>query len=59
MLQGKIEYRYGKRSYVLAPGDSLTFKGSVPHGPKKLIKLPIRFLSIFIYGDESGPERPG
>jgi transcriptional regulator with XRE-family HTH domain len=53
MLQGKIEYRYGKRSYVLSPGDSLTFKGSVPHGPKKLIKLPIRFLSTFIYGEES------
>lgn len=52
MLQGKIEYRYGKHSYVLSPGDSLTFKGSVPHGPKKLIKLPIRFLSIFIYGEE-------
>jgi transcriptional regulator with XRE-family HTH domain len=53
MLQGKLEYRYGKRSYVLAPGDSLTFKGSVPHGPKRLIKLPIRFLSVFIYGEEA------
>lgn len=51
MLQGKLEYRHGKHTYVLEPGDSLTFNGAVPHGPERLIKLPIRFLSIFIYGD--------
>jgi mannose-6-phosphate isomerase-like protein (cupin superfamily) len=52
MLQGKLEYRHGKHTYVLEPGDSLTFSGSVPHGPERLIKLPIRFLSIFIYGED-------
>lgn len=52
MLQGKIEYRHGKRTYVLEPGDSLTFPGNVPHGPEKLLKLPIRFLSVIVYGDE-------
>jgi transcriptional regulator with XRE-family HTH domain len=51
MLQGKLEYRHGKQTYVLDPGDSLTFDGAVPHGPERLIKLPIRFLSIFIYGE--------
>jgi transcriptional regulator with XRE-family HTH domain len=51
MLQGKLEYRHGKHTYVLEPGDSLTFSGTVPHGPERLIKLPIRFLSIFIYGE--------
>lgn len=54
MLQGKIEYRHGDATYVLEPGDSLTFRGDVPHGPERLIKLPIRFLSIIIYGDEAG-----
>jgi transcriptional regulator with XRE-family HTH domain len=51
MLQGKIEYRHGKRTYVLSPGDSLTFPGDVAHGPEKLIRLPIRFLSITVYGE--------
>ncbi|MFO7276663.1 MAG: XRE family transcriptional regulator [Pseudomonadota bacterium] len=51
MLQGKLEYRHGKHTYLLEPGDSLTFSGQVPHGPERLLKLPIRFLSIIIYGD--------
>jgi len=51
MLTGKLEYRHGKETYVLEPGDSLTFDGAVPHGPERLIKLPIRFLSIFIYSE--------
>lgn len=49
MLQGKIEYRHGKQTYLLEPGDSLTFRGDVPHGPEQLIELPIRFLSVTIY----------
>jgi hypothetical protein len=35
---------------VLGPGDSLTFRGSVPHGPEKLIELPIKFLAVIMYG---------
>lgn len=49
MLQGKIEYRHGQQTYMLEPGDSLTFRGEVPHGPEQLVELPIRFLSITIY----------
>jgi DNA-binding XRE family transcriptional regulator len=52
MLRGKIEYRHGRQTYLLEPGDSLTFRGDVPHGPEKLIELPIHFLSIIIYGEE-------
>jgi transcriptional regulator with XRE-family HTH domain len=52
MLQGRIEYRHGDRTHVLDPGDTLSFRGDVPHGPEKLLKLPIRFLSIIVYGDE-------
>jgi transcriptional regulator with XRE-family HTH domain len=51
MLEGRIEYRHGQHTYVLAPGDSLTFRGSVPHGPEKLIELPIRFLAVIVYGE--------
>ena len=49
-----MRYKHGKESYLLAPGDSLTFRGDVPHGPETLIKLPIRMLSIIIYHDEPG-----
>jgi len=51
MLEGCIEYRHGQQTYLLEPGDSLTFRGEIPHGPEKLVKVPIRFLSIIIYGD--------
>lgn len=49
MLEGKIEYRHGQSTYLLEPGDSLTFRGDIPHGPENLIELPIRFLAIIHY----------
>ncbi len=49
MLEGHIQYRSGKNVYDLVPGDALTFQGEVPHGPEKLVKCPIRFLSIIMY----------
>ena len=52
MLKGRIEYRHGQQTYVLEPGDSLTFRGDIPHGPERLIELPIRFLSTIIYGGQ-------
>ena len=52
ILQGKLSYRHGKKNYMLGPGDALTFRGSVPHGPEKLLKLPIKMLSTIIYDDE-------
>ncbi|MGI4815819.1 MAG: helix-turn-helix domain-containing protein [Janthinobacterium lividum] len=50
MLKGVIEYRHGQQTYLLQPGDTLTFQGDVPHGPEKLVKTPIQFLSIIVYG---------
>ena len=52
ILQGKLSYRHGKKNYLLGSGDALTFRGSVPHGPEKLLKLPIKMLSTIIYDDE-------
>ncbi len=49
VLEGVIEYRCGQQTYVLEPGDSLSFQGDVPHGPEQLVHCPIRFLSIIIY----------
>lgn len=49
MLSGEMEYQHGQHHYVLQPGDALTFAGEIPHGPAKLLKCPIQFLSIMIY----------
>lgn len=49
ILDGSLTYRHGNNSYLLKRGDALTFPGSAPHGPERLIKLPIRMLSIIIY----------
>jgi len=49
ILSGRIEYRHGDSTYVLAPGDSLTFRGEIPHGPENLLECSITFLSVIIY----------
>jgi transcriptional regulator with XRE-family HTH domain len=55
MLEGSLRYRHGSESYLLKPGDTLTFSGEVPHGPQSLIRLPIRFLSVIVYGEGDQP----
>ena len=55
VLEGRIVYRHGKQTYALAPGDALTFRGDVPHGPERLVKLPIRMLSVIIYHGDDPP----
>ncbi len=52
LLSGVLHYRHGRHTYVLRPGDSLTFSGDIAHGPERLEKVPIRMLSLIIYGDE-------
>lgn len=49
MLEGKLEYRHGRQTYMLEKGDSFTFRGDIPHGPERLIELPIRFLTVTVY----------
>ncbi len=49
MMEGKLEYRVGEETFMLTPGDSLTFRGEIPHGPEHLIQTPIRFLAIIHY----------
>lgn len=49
ILEGRIRYRHGSQSFMLGPGDSLTFDGDVPHGPEALVKLPIVMLAVMVY----------
>jgi len=53
MLEGRIDYRYGDKTYELKPGDSLFFDADAPHGPEELLDLPIRFLSIIVHPQTS------
>ena len=50
VLAGDMEYGSGSARYRLKRGDSLQFHGHVVHGPSKLFRLPVRFLSIKAYG---------
>lgn len=50
VLEGEVVYRHGSRTYRLEPGDSLFFEGEAPHGPEELRRLPIRLLSMIVYG---------
>jgi mannose-6-phosphate isomerase-like protein (cupin superfamily) len=50
MLQGRMTYRHGNETYEIGPGDTLTFRGDVPHGPEVLSETPTLFLAIIIYG---------
>jgi quercetin dioxygenase-like cupin family protein len=52
ILDGAIAYRHGNNIYELQRGDSFTFLSDVPHGPERLLKVPIRMLSIMSYHEE-------
>ena len=50
LVEGEMVYRHGDEVFHMLPGDCLTFEGEIPHGPEKLIKVPIRLLSVMNYG---------
>lgn len=49
ILEGEFVYRHGDLLYPMRPGDSLFFDADTPHGPKELVNLPVRFLSVICY----------
>lgn len=52
LVSGKLVYRHGNHLYEMEAGDSLTFEAEIPHGPEKLVEVPIQLLSIINYADE-------
>lgn len=53
MLDGVVEYRHGDKLFRLEPGDSLFFDADAVHGPEGLVTLPIRYLSVISYPQNS------
>ena len=49
MIEGTLAYRVGEELFTLSPGDSLTFRGEIPHKPERMVKMPIRYLAIILY----------
>ena len=46
MLEGEVEYLVGDETFILQPGDSLTFNAEMPHRPGKQLTYPSRYLAI-------------
>jgi transcriptional regulator with XRE-family HTH domain len=44
MLEGEMDYHHNGATYNLRSGDSLFFETDAPHGPEKLVTVPIRFI---------------
>jgi len=53
IICGSMTYLHGGSTYRLMPGDSLFFDSDVTHGPRELIDLPVRFLSVMSHSVES------
>ncbi|MCW2724263.1 MAG: helix-turn-helix domain protein [Frankiales bacterium] len=51
MLEGEMVYGHGDSSYPMSPGDALQLDGEGVHGPERLVRLPIKFLSVVAYGE--------
>lgn len=49
MLSGEVIYRHADQEYHLVPGDALMFDAEALHGPAKLLKKPMTYLSIISY----------
>ncbi len=49
VLTGEMDYAYGDRSHHLKVGDAMLFDSSAPHGPLKLMKTPMTYLTVVIY----------
>jgi transcriptional regulator with XRE-family HTH domain len=50
MISGEMEYGVGDAGYQLEPGDALQFDGEAAHGPRRLVTMPVQFLSVKAYG---------
>ena len=57
VLKGEMTYRHADQAYALKSGDSLFFDSEAPHGPERLQRLPVTFLSIIVAPGVAGRAR--
>lgn len=53
MLTGEVIYRHAETTFHLKPGDSLMFDSAGLHGPERLLRTPMTYLSIIIYSRQT------
>ncbi len=53
LIEGEMVYRHANKTYHMKSGDSLYFDSEAPHGPERLIELPVRMLAVIVgrYGN--------
>jgi transcriptional regulator with XRE-family HTH domain len=49
VLEGRLSYRHGNKTFLMSEGDSLLFQADVPHGPEELLSTPVRYLSVLCF----------
>jgi transcriptional regulator with XRE-family HTH domain len=49
VLEGRLNYRHGNKTFLMSEGDSLLFQADVPHGPEELLTTPVRYLSVLCF----------
>lgn len=49
ILKGEVLYRHGNKTFLMSEGDSLLFQADVPHGPEKLLRTPLHYLSVLSF----------
>ena len=49
MLEGRLIYRHGDKTYSMGPGDTILFDSGALHGPEQILERPLKYLSIIIY----------
>jgi transcriptional regulator with XRE-family HTH domain len=49
VLEGRLSYRHGNKTFMMSEGDSLLFQADVPHGPEELLTTPVRYLSVLCF----------
>jgi quercetin dioxygenase-like cupin family protein len=51
LVEGSLIYQHGNSEYSMQAGDSLVFDGNIPHGPMKLLEVPIKLISVIHYNE--------
>ena len=52
IVEGKLIYQHGNSEYEMSAGDSLVFDGNIPHGPVKLLEVPLKLISVIHYSND-------